>query len=346
VSAVADVNLLVHHARTVGIVGESGAGKSTLGRLLLRLIEPDRGSLSFEGTDLLALDSRSMRRLRPRLQMVFQDPYSSFDPTMTIAESVGEPLKVHTKIGRRQRHERVSELLEQVGLPHRIGDRYPREFSGGQLQRIAVARALSLHPALLVCDEPVASLDLSVQGQVLNLLLDLQEQEHLTYVFISHDLGVVERFADDVVVMYRGRVVESGSALQVCRQPSHPYSQALLGAVPVADPRLRSRRAGTAGRERVETAISGVGCPFAGRCAIAIDVCREANPPLATIAGGRLVACHRVSGSMESLRITDQTAAAASSKVNSTASERAGPALTARQISSVPAAEPPPPSST
>ncbi|PQP21984.1 ATP-binding cassette domain-containing protein [Rhodococcus opacus] len=231
--AVKDVSLSVGVGETLAIVGESGAGKSTVGRMVLRLIEPDSGSVTFVGTDLLALSSKQLRKIRPEMQMIFQDPFSSLDPTMMIGDSVSEPLKVHTDLGADARHHKVAELLLRVGLTPEFADRFPRECSGGQLQRIAIARAISTGPRLIVCDEPVAALDLSIRGQILNLLLDLQQELGISYLFISHDLSVVRHFAHRVAVMKSGEIVEQGDIEDVFERPVEAYTRELLAAVPI-----------------------------------------------------------------------------------------------------------------
>ncbi|TAK70261.1 MAG: ABC transporter ATP-binding protein [Actinomycetota bacterium] len=278
VPAVQDASIRVGHAETVAIVGESGAGKSTLGRLLIRLIEPDEGEISFEGTDLRALNGRQLRSARKHMQMVFQDPYSSLDPVMTVGQSLAEPLTIHENLSRRQTAARVTELLDHVGLPAAFADRYPRSFSGGQLQRIAIARALATRPSLIVCDEPVASLDLSIQGQILSLLVDLQEQFGLSYVFISHDLGVVRQFARRIVVMYGGRIVEEAGAQELFAQPTHPYTQALLAAIPSVVPREGARRSRGPVEPAPQTDLRA-GCPYRARCPYVMPVCSTAMPP-------------------------------------------------------------------
>ncbi|MFE9328048.1 ATP-binding cassette domain-containing protein [Nocardia sp. NPDC052278] len=231
--AVKGVDLAVGVGETIAVVGESGAGKSTVGRMILRLIEPTSGSVTFEDTDLLALSGSALRRLRPRMQMIFQDPFSSLNPLVTIGDSIAEPLRVHRLAGPDARHEKVLELLDRVGLDGAFADRYPRECSGGQLQRVAIARAVCTEPALIVCDEPVAALDLSIQGRILNLLVELQQELGISYVFISHDLSVVRHFADRVVVMKAGEVVETGSTADVFENPSAEYTRTLLAAAPV-----------------------------------------------------------------------------------------------------------------
>lgn len=236
-----DVSFTVGRGETLGIVGESGAGKSTIGRQVLRLIEPDSGTITFDGGDVRILKGKDLLLFRRRAQMIFQDPFSSLDPHMTIRNAVGEPLTIHFGIKGAERDARVVEMLERVGMRRDQLDKYPREFSGGQLQRIAIARALTLDPDFIVCDEPVAALDVSIQAQVLNLLLDLQTERGLSYIFISHDLSLVRFLAHRVVVMYRGKVVETGTAEELFENPQHPYTKTLVAAVP--DPRARHRSA-------------------------------------------------------------------------------------------------------
>lgn len=237
VTAVRDVSFTVARGECLAVVGESGAGKSTVGRMVLRLIRPDTGRVVFDGVDVLGLPGREMRRLRQRMQMIFQDPYSSLDPRMNIADAVAEPLLVHTDLDRAARARRAAELLERVGIGQEYLHRYPAELSGGQLQRVAIARALTLRPSLIVCDEPVAALDVSVRAQVLNLLRELQEEFGLSYLFISHDLALVEVIADRVLVMAGGQVVEEGDIRQIFRSPREEYTKRLLAAVPVPLPR-------------------------------------------------------------------------------------------------------------
>src|SRR5262249_15857314 len=243
VAAVQDVSFTLGEARTPAIVGESGAGKSTLGRLVLRLIEPDRGQIRMGGVDVLSLGTEALRRWRRHAQMVFQNPYASLDPRMMIGDSVAEPLAMLSPLTSKARRARVAELLDRVGLDAGRSELYPYEFSGGQLQRIAIARALATNPQPTVCDEPVAALDMSVRAQVLNLLLDLQKERQISYLFISHDLSLVRAFAHHVAVMYQGRLVEVGPTAEIFTRPAHPYTRALLQAVPVPNPRLeRTRR--------------------------------------------------------------------------------------------------------
>jgi oligopeptide transport system ATP-binding protein len=239
--AVKGVSFDIPAGTTLGIVGETGAGKSTVGRMVLRLIEPDGGTLTFNGADLRALDREAMRKMRRHMQMIFQDPFSSLDPRMVIGDTVGEPLTIFEGMKGEERTERVVELLERVGLGRHHFDRYPREFSGGQLQRVAIARALSTGPDLIVCDEPVAALDMSIQAQVLNLLIDLQRERQLGYLFISHDLSLVRRFAHRVAVMRNGEIVEEGESDEVFENPQHPYTKELAASIPIAKPRRRQR---------------------------------------------------------------------------------------------------------
>jgi oligopeptide/dipeptide ABC transporter ATP-binding protein len=275
---------------TLAIVGESGAGKSTVGRLVLRLEEPDSGSIKFEGRDLRELSRGELQQWRRRAQMVFQDPFGSFDPKMSIEQSLVEPLVIHDSLPRGRRREVAIELLERVGLEESVLDRYPYEFSGGQLQRLAIARAIATKPALLVCDEPTAALDMSIQAQVLNLLGRLQTELGIAMLFISHNLSLVRAFADRVAVMYGGRIVEMGPARQVYEHPAHPYTRALLSAVPVPNPTLQRRRAAI---PLPDTAlVLEGGCPFANRCPEVMDICRTVQPPLTVRAAGVVAACH------------------------------------------------------
>ena len=290
VKAVNDVSLSLESGHTLGIVGESGCGKSTLARLILRLIEPTGGEILFDGENLLALDGAALRRRRRDIQIVFQDPYASLDPRMTVAAIISEPLDIHGIGARSERKAKVLELLDLVGLDRNAAAKYPHEFSGGQRQRIGIARAISLEPRLVVLDEPVSALDVSIQSQILNLLVDLRQRLKLSYIFISHDLSIVEHVSDEVAVMYLGRVVEYGSAERVFGSPLHPYTQALVSAVPEIDP----------GKKRLRIVLAGdppnpenipPGCPFHPRCPSAMASCRETRPALKPVEG-RAVACH------------------------------------------------------
>ncbi|MDP4857685.1 MAG: dipeptide ABC transporter ATP-binding protein [Desulfobacterales bacterium] len=291
VKAVDDVSLTIRSGETMGLVGESGCGKTTFGRAILRLEEPTAGEVIFKGRNLLACDAKEMRALRKQMQIIFQDPFSSLNPRKTIAQIIGEPLLVHGMKNRKQREERVLYLLDVVGLRPEQMRRYPHMFSGGQRQRIGVARALALNPELIVCDEAVSALDVSIQAQVLNLLKDLQQEFGLTYLFISHDLHVVEHISDRVAVMYLGKIVELAPSKELYKKPLHPYSQALLSASPMPDPKRKHKRIILKGD--VPSPIDPPsGCRFHTRCIYARDLCSREEPALREIESRHYAACH------------------------------------------------------
>jgi oligopeptide transport system ATP-binding protein len=277
--AVKDVSLAVHRGETYGLLGESGAGKSTVGRLLLRLIEPDAGEIVINDQDVMALSNQDLRKLRSKARMIFQDPFVSLDPSMVVGDAVAEPLIVHEELTRDEREERVLDLFERVGLGREHLDRYPSEFSGGQLQRVAVARAIATNPDLIVADEPVAALDMSIRAQVINLLRDLQQASGIAMIFISHDLSLVRLIADRVGVMYRGQIVESGVAESVFQNPQHPYTRSLLSAIPVPDPARRHEVRTASGLEVSDEQRDLTGCDYADRCPHATELCWNEAPP-------------------------------------------------------------------
>ncbi len=299
IQAVRGVSLSVSAGETLAIVGETGSGKTTLGRLLLRLITPDRGQISFDGTELSSLSSRDLRLLRREMQMIFQNPFSALDPRLRVGDQVSEPLLVHRLVtDKSRRRQRALELFERVGLEAAHMNRLPRELSGGQLQRVGIARALATTPRLLVCDEPVAALDMSSRAHIMNLLNQLQDEHGLAYVFITHDLSVLGASADKVAVMFEGTIVEFGSAHQILSEPRHPYTQMLLRSVPKLDPSERS----ILGAARIETPAPDPevpvksrsrveGCPFAKRCPLVVEQCKTERPVL-RITNGAAVACH------------------------------------------------------
>ena len=294
VRAVDGVSFSVAAGETLALVGESGCGKSTVSRLVLRLIEPDQGEVRFEGRDLLAMGASQLRAFRRDAQIIFQDPYASLNPRMTVGQILAEPLVLHDLVPGERRRERVEELLRLVGLDPRASRRYAHEFSGGQRQRIAIARALAVEPKLIICDEPVSALDVSIRSQILNLLRDLQQRLGLAYIFVSHDLAVVKHIADRVAVMNLGHIVETAQADALFASPQHPYSRALLSAIPVPKPQAKRSRLMLEG-EMPSALNPPAGCRFHTRCPYVIDRCRTEIPELLPDATGHLTACHRTS---------------------------------------------------
>jgi oligopeptide transport system ATP-binding protein len=289
--AVAGVNLEIFPGETVGLVGESGSGKSTLGRLILKLLEPTAGKVWFDGRDLSTLSRVELRALRREMQLVFQDPYASLNPRMRVRSIVGEGIEIHKLARGAEKEHRIAEMLEMVGLGADAMGRYPREFSGGQRQRIGIARALAVNPRFVVLDEPVSALDVSIQAQIINLLQDLQERLRLTYLFVAHDLRVVEHISRRVAIMYLGKIVELASREEIYATPRHPYTRALLSAIPSVNVEAKSERIKLPG-EMPSPVDPPSGCSFHPRCPYAKDVCRTAEPPLVTGHGGHAVACH------------------------------------------------------
>lgn len=293
IKALDDVSFDIKRGQTLGLVGESGCGKSTTGRVIMRLYEPTNGKVYFDGIDITKLHGTQLRDMRPRMQMIFQDPQACLNPRMTVGSIIAEPLEEHDQATGAAKQSRVRELLDAVGLNPKFADRYPHEFSGGQRQRIGIARALALDPDLIVCDEPIAALDVSIQAQVINLLQELQDKLGLTYLFISHDLSMVRHFADHVAVMYLGKIAELAPVNELFSSPKHPYTQALLSAVPIPDPKIEAER------ERIlltgdvpGAANPPEGCRFCTRCPIAVAKCHDVMPTWRQLGSGHHVACH------------------------------------------------------
>lgn len=288
--AVDDVSFQIEKGKTLGLVGESGCGKSTTGRAILRLIEPSSGEVIFDGEDVASFNKKRLRAARKDMQIIFQDPFSSINPRKTIAQTIAQPLALHKICSRKEQEERVLELMETVGLAPRLMNSYPHELDGGRRQRVGIARALAANPKFIVCDEPVSSLDVSIQAQILNLMNELQEKNGLTYLFITHDLSVVNHFSDDIAVMYLGKIIEKASADDLFRNPVHPYTKALLSAIPIPDIDRKRERIILQGE--ISSPINPPkACRFAARCNYACDRCRQAEPELKEIAPGHFCSC-------------------------------------------------------
>lgn len=296
IRAVDDISFFIRKGETFGLVGESGSGKTTVGRTILQLYRPTSGKVYFDGVDLTTLKGEELRRMRRRMQIIFQDPYASLNPRMTVGDIIGEPLEIHGIARGKEKRERVMELLQIVGLNPYFINRYPHEFSGGQRQRIGVARALAMYPEFIVCDEPISALDVSIQAQIINLLEELQEKFGLTYLFIAHDLAVVRHISDRVAVMYLGKIVELTDRDTLYNNPLHPYTQALLSAIPIPDPVVEERRRRIILKGEIPSpANPPSGCRFHTRCPVVMDICREVEPEFKDVGGEHWVACHRIS---------------------------------------------------
>lgn len=290
--AVDDISFVLKKGETLGVVGESGCGKSTLGRTLVRLLEPTSGEILFEGSDIALVSGSQLKQLRSRMQMIFQDPYSSLNPRKTVRESIGDPLRLLSRLSSAQREQRVNQLMDTVGLSHQLANSYPHELDGGRRQRIGIARALALEPPFIVCDEPVSALDVSIQAQILNLMQDIQEEKGLTYLFITHDLSVVRHMSDQILVMYLGQMVELCPADDLFLHQYHPYTRALLSAIPVASLQKRNQRILLRGE--ISTPVNPPeGCRFAARCIYADERCRGQTPEVRQIVPQHFVACHK-----------------------------------------------------
>ena len=297
VKAVDDISFHIRQGKTMGLVGESGCGKTTAGRTILRLLQPTAGEVLFDGQNVMKLDKRSLRRLRTQMQIIFQDPYSSLNPRLPVMDIVGEAILEHKLArNRKEMQQQVISVIEQCGLSADQALRYPHQFSGGQRQRICIARALALHPRFIVCDEAVSALDVSIQSQIINLLKDMQDAMHLSYLFISHDLSVVKFISDDVGVMYLGQMVEMGSKKQIFENALHPYTEALLGAAPSFDPTQRNSRRIILEGDIPSPANPPSGCRFHTRCPLARDICKEKAPEYKELEPGHFVMCHKANG--------------------------------------------------
>jgi oligopeptide transport system ATP-binding protein len=295
IKAVDGITFDIVRGETLGLVGESGCGKSTTGRAMLQLYRPTAGEVYFEDQSLTEMKGETLRRMRRRMQMIFQDPYASLNPRMTVGDIIGEPMLVHNILKGKERRERVQELLRVVGLNPYFVNRYPHEFSGGQRQRIGVARALALNPEFIICDEPISALDVSIQAQIINLLEELQAEFNLTYLFIAHDLSVVRHISDRIAVMYLGKIVELTGRTELYDNPQHPYTQALLSAVPIPDPVVEEQRQRVILEGDVPSpANPPAGCNFSTRCPVVMDICKEQDPEFKEATSGHWVACHRV----------------------------------------------------
>jgi oligopeptide transport system ATP-binding protein len=294
IKAVDGINFDLYRGETLGLVGESGCGKSTTGRAILQLYRPTAGEVVFEGKDLTQVKGEELRKMRRRMQMIFQDPYASLNPRMTVGSIIGEPLEVHNiGSGKKERQDRVQELLKIVNLNPYFINRYPHEFSGGQRQRIGIARALAVNPSFIVCDEPISALDVSIQAQIINLLEDLQDEFGLTYLFIAHDLSVVRHISDRIAVMYLGKIVELAERDELYEKPMHPYTQALLSAVPIPDPAIETQRQRIILEGDVPSPANPPrGCHFSTRCPHVMDICRQEEPPFKDYGGGHYTACY------------------------------------------------------
>lgn len=295
IHAVENFNLQIFKGETLGLVGESGCGKSTVGKTLLRLYEPTDGNVYFDGIDLFSLNRKDLKQMRRRMQMVFQDPFASLNPRMSVQEIVGEPLDIHKVAKGAERKKRIEELLSLVGLNSHHMSRFPHEFSGGQRQRIGIARALAVNPEFLVCDEPISALDVSIQAQIVNLLKRLQTEMNLTYLFIAHDLSMVKYISDRVAVMYLGQLMELASSDELYRNPLHPYTQALLSSIPIPDPEVERKRKRIILTGEIPTPLHPPkGCPFSSRCPIATEKCHQERPTWREISPSHFTACHYV----------------------------------------------------